>query len=143
LFNVIVAIHVLAVIASFAVLFAYPVLVRRAAPGERAGLHRRMERLFQRVLNPGLVVVLLAGLYLAHHDKDFAAFYVDWGLVAILVIGAVAGSLLIPGERRLAALAADGGTEYDAVGARQLRFVLGLCALVVLTIVFMALQLGS
>jgi hypothetical protein len=64
----ILAIHILAVVAGFGVVFAYPVFVlvgRRLDPGAMPWFHRMQAAVGQRVINPGLAVVVIAGVYLA------------------------------------------------------------------------------
>ena len=50
-------------------------------------------------------MVLLAGIYLASSRHQWHAFYVQWGVGAVVVIGALEGSFMIPREGRLAELA--------------------------------------
>ena len=117
-------------------------------------LHRLQVAMSRMVITPGLVVILLAGIYLAAHEHQWSAFYVQWGLGAVVVLGGAEHAFVLPRERKLAELAdhavATAGAgevvwseEYNAlfklVGA--IGAVLDL--IVVLTIFFMALQLGG
>ncbi len=68
LYDVVLTIHVLAVVVAFGVVFAYPLLdaqIRRANPAALGDLHRLHLALATRLITPAMVVVLLAGLYLA------------------------------------------------------------------------------
>ena len=64
-----------------------------------------MQRIGRVVINPGLLVVLLAGIYLASDQHQWSVFYVQWGIAAVIVIGAIEGSWMIPREGRLAKIA--------------------------------------
>ncbi len=104
----ILAIHILAVVIGFGVTFTYPLVfaaARRADPRVMPYLWGTMRRIDRYVVNPGLLVVLLAGIYLAAHEHRFSAFFVQWGFGAVIVIGAIVGSFMIPREGKLAALA--------------------------------------
>ena len=104
----ILAVHILAVVIGFGATFAYPVIfaaTRRADPRVMPYLWGTIRRIDRYVVNPGLLVVLLAGIYLAADEHKFGAFFVQWGFAAVIVIGAVVGSYMIPREGKLAALA--------------------------------------
>ena len=156
-FQVVLAIHILAVVIGFGVTFAYPLLfaaARRADPVVLPWLFRTMRRLERLLVNPGLLVVVLAGVYLASHLHQWKLFYVQWGIGAAIVIGAVEGAFMIPREGRLANIAdrdlaaAEGGRvtwseDYSAT-LRQLSvggLILNL--IVVATVFMMAAHIGS
>jgi hypothetical protein len=161
--QVVLAIHILAVVIGFGAVFAYPVLFAAAAhsdPTVTPWLLRGRQRLGRYLVNPGLVVVVIAGIYLASKLDQWHSFYVQWGLGAAIVIGAIEGAVVIPrsgrlavvAERDLAATAVPAGgrrtsatwsPEYLA-GARMLwGGGLLIEVLVGLTVIFMAIQLGS
>jgi hypothetical protein len=152
----ILGLHILAVVVAFGVTFTYPVFAavgnreRRAMPA----LHRAQVMISRMVINPGLLVILLAGIYLASHEHQWSHFYVQWGMAAVIVLGAAEGALILPRERRLAELAerdvsaAGAGEvtwsdEYNAVFRQVGIYGALLDLIVVLTIFFMALHLGS
>ena len=119
--QVILAIHILAVVVGFGPVFAYPLLVvaaRRADPAVLPWLFGTMQRIGRMLVNPGLLVVVLAGVYLASHLHQWSRFYVQWGVGAALAIGAIEGSFMIPREGRLARIAArDVAAGADGAGA--------------------------
>jgi hypothetical protein len=103
--TIVLAIHILAVVLAFAVVFGFPVisltaerLDRRAMPP----LHRVRVILGRSLVNPGLLVVVIAGVYLASHLHQWSQFYVQFGIGAAVVIGGLEGALVIPGEKKLA-----------------------------------------
>jgi uncharacterized membrane protein len=117
--DVVLAIHILAVVIGFGAVFAYPVLfaaARRADPAVLPWLFKTMQRIGRTLINPGLLVVVLAGIYLASHLHQWSVFYVQWGVGAAIVIGAIEGSFMIPREGRLARIAAR---DVAAAGAQS------------------------
>lgn len=153
--QVILTVHILAVVISFGLVFAWPLLAMlqkrldaRAVPA----LHRVQWTLHMRVSAPGLVVVVAAGIYLASYLHVWSQFFVGWGLAAAIAIGAVGGAYLSPREKKLAEMAdvelAAGGGGPDVAWSpaylavrRQAEFArIVQAAIVVLTILFMTLQ---
>jgi hypothetical protein len=154
LYDVILAIHIMAVVVAFGVAFAYPIMFVVAARHDARGiplLHRIEYTTGRWLTNPGLLVVLLAGIYLASKGHHWSEFFVQWGLGAVVVIGGAVGAVMIPGAKRaevLAArdlLAAGEGTvepseEYRAVVQRLTAVGSLLSLLVLVTILFMAIK---
>jgi predicted integral membrane protein DUF2269 len=156
-FQVVLAIHILAVVIGFGVTFAYPIMfaaARRADPAVLPWLYRTMQRFGRFLVNPGLLVVVLAGVYLASHLHQWKQFYVQWGIGAAIVIGAVEGVFMIPREGRLAkiadrdlAAAGSGGVTWSDDYSSTLRQLsvggLILNLIVIATVFMMAAHLGS
>jgi hypothetical protein len=152
--QVVLAIHVVAVVAAFGVVFAYPLFVLvggRMDPRALPWFFRMQQVVGRRLINPGLLVVLLAGIYLASKLHQWKHFYVQWGIAAVIVIGALEGSVMIPSEGRLAALAerdvqaagdgeVDWSPEYRALFRRTGAVAAFLVLIIVLTIYFMSVQ---
>ncbi len=151
------ALHILAVVVAFGVTFAYPIFALvggRMDPRAMPWFHRMQVAVGRRLVNPGLAIVLIAGIYLASHLDEWKAFYVQWGLAAVVVLGALEGAVMIRGETRLAELAdrdvAAAGTgavkwsaEYEAQFRRLGLFGALMQLIVVLTIFFMAAHVGA
>jgi Predicted integral membrane protein (DUF2269) len=149
--QVVLAIHIAAVVIAFGVVFAYPVFVfvgsridRRAIPW----FHRMQQQIGRRIINPGLVVVLVAGIYLASKLHFWHYFFVQWGIAVAIVIGGIEGGFMIRVEGRLAELAerdlAAGGDEwsdeYQVLARRAGAAGLLLYALILVTIYLMTVQ---
>jgi len=157
LYEVILAVHIAAVVIAFGVTFAYPVMYAmgiRMEPRSMPALHRIQDQIGKRIISPGMVVVLAAGIYLASKLEVWSDFYVQWGFGAIILLGALGGAFFAPRERRLAELAerdivasAEGevsfSEEYRALRRRVLTVGLSANVLVLLTIYFMTAQTGS
>jgi hypothetical protein len=150
----------MAVVVAFGVVFAYPIMFAVAARHDPRGLPllHRVEYTTERLLiNPGLALVLLAGIYLASKGHYWSDFFVQWGLAAVVVIGGLVGSVMIPTAKRaeqlaardLAAVGAGQGAggpmsdEYRALVRRLTRVGSLLSVLVLVTIVLMALHAGA
>jgi hypothetical protein len=100
--QVILALHIAAVMIAFGVTFAYPLFVvagARIDPRAMPWFHRVQVVIGRRLISPGLAVVLLAGIYLASKLHQWHAFYVQWGLAVVVVLGAIEGAIMIPRER--------------------------------------------
>lgn len=150
-YDVVLAIHIMGVVVAFGVVFAYPIMFALAArhdPRSLPLMHRIETMVDRALLNGGLVVVAGAGIFLAIDGKHWGEFFVQWGLGAAIIIGALVGSVMIPASRNAQQLserdlAASGETmsdEYRAV-TRRLAFVgSALSALVLVTILFMAIK---
>ncbi|MGN6373506.1 MAG: DUF2269 family protein [Solirubrobacteraceae bacterium] len=151
-YDVVLAIHIMAVVVTFGAVFAYPLMFSIAAKMDPRSLPviHRIETTVERVLvNGGLVVVVGAGVFLATDGKHWSEFFVQWGLGAALVIGGIVGAVMIPAskraqqlaERDLAGATAGEGEpawskEYMAV-SRRLKLVGSLLSLLVLATIFM------
>lgn len=150
-YDVVLAIHIMGVVVAFGVVFAYPLMFAIAARRDPRGLpllHRIETTIDKMLVNGGLVVVVGAGIYLASDGKHWSELFVQWGLGAAIVIGALVGSVMIPAskraqqlaERDLAAAGETMSEEYRAV-TRRLASVGGLLSLLVLvTILLMAIK---
>ncbi len=148
--QVVLAVHIIVVVASFGVLVAYPLIAVAAERLDRSSaplLHRVRMVVGRSLVNPGLVVVLAAGIYLAADLHQWHEFYVQWGIAAIVVLGGLEGGVVIRQSKKLAELAerdvaASSATEinwsaeYVAARARADQ-VNALMALIVLVTIFL------
>jgi hypothetical protein len=115
LYEVVLAIHVMAVVVAFGVTFAYPIMFAVAGrhdPRSLPLMHRAEYTIERYLVNPGLLLVVLAGIFLASDGHYWNEFFVQWGLAAAIVIGALIGSVMIPTAKRAEAVA-----QRDIAGA--------------------------
>jgi len=153
-YEVVLALHILAVVIAFGATFAYPVLlgtITKADSRALPALYRALHAISQRVIMPGLALIVIFGIYLASDHKLWSEFFVQWGLGVAVVIGAVEGAylgrreqLLIEVADRDVAAAGDGpvtfSAEHDAL-VRRIGTVGALMdLLVVVTILFMVIK---
>jgi len=154
-YDVVMAVHVMAVVIAFGWTFSLPLVYAVAAKRDPRGLPllHRVEFMVSRwILNPALVVILAAGIFLASDGHHWSEFFVQWGLAAIVVIGGLVGSVLMPAAKRaeeavardLEAWNGEGafapGREYREI-TRRLNLVGSIASgLVLLTILFMTIK---
>jgi hypothetical protein len=118
--NFVLAIHILGVVIGFGATFAYPLIfaaARRADPSVMPWLWSLLQRIDRYLINPGLAVVVLAGIYLASSEHHWSSFFVQWGIGAVVVIGAAVGAFTTPRYGRLAELAERDLAAAPAGGA--------------------------
>ena len=142
LYDVVLWVHITAVVAAFGALFAYPVFLAvnaRSPVAERAPLHRAQIAFSKRVTGPTIGVILLAGIYLATDAEVWDEPWVGISLVLLFVIAGLGATVLRRGEERVLAAAEAGDEPSYATalgGLRTWTFV--VLGLVVLTIFVMA-----
>jgi len=102
-YEIVLAVHVMAVVIAFGWTFTLPVVfavASRRDPRSLPVLHRIEYTVSRVILNPTLLVVLGAGIYMASDGHHWSEFFVQWGIGAVVVIGALVGSVLIPAAKR-------------------------------------------
>lgn len=147
-YDAVVALHVMAVVIAFGVVFTYPVVfpwLRRSHPSAMAVAHEVQGRIGQRVITPAATLALLAGIYLASKEHLWGEVWVIVPFVILVVLLGIGGAVFAPTERRLAALASAGvdSPEYDATFRRLLTAQVAAAALVLVAIFFMVTKLGA
>jgi hypothetical protein len=156
--EVVLALHIIAVVFAFGATLAYPVLLGTVAKADTRALpalYRALHAISQRVIMPGVAAIVVFGIYLASHLHEWHTFFVQWGLGVVIVIGAVEGVYLGPREKHLievadrdvAAAGGDGAVTFSAEHDSLVRRIGGVGAvmdlLVLVTIYFMATHTGS
>jgi uncharacterized membrane protein len=139
--SVVIALHVMAVVIAFGVLFAYPVLLpalQRAQPGAMPAVHEGLVRLHRTVVTPAMVVVLLAGIYLASKEDAWSESWVSIPLVIILVLFGILHGFLVPQHKKLATT--ESGPAYEALFSRLVAAALAAGVLVLVAIFFMVVK---
>jgi hypothetical protein len=141
-YDVVLWVHITAVIAAFGTLFAYPVFlaVNAKAPiAHRANFHRLQIAFSKRVTGPVIGVVLLAGVYLASDHHLWSHTWVVVPFVLLLVIAGLGATVLRQGEKRLIASSeAEDEPGYAAALATVRMWTLVTVALIVIAVFFMA-----
>ena len=147
LYDVVLTVHILAVVVAFGVVFAYAIIdghIRRAAkPGDIAALHRLHVVLARKLITPAMTVVLLAGVYLALDRWSLGDPWISATFAILIVLFGLTGAVLTPADARLAELAerddeAGGGPsgEYEREAQRANAFG-GLALLLVVVAIFL------
>ena len=133
-YDVVLSIHVMAVVAAFGVWFAYPLLVVRGD----AAAHRAQARVARMVVTPAGTLALLAGVYLASDRSYWSEVWVSVPLVILIVLMGLTSGYFAPRQERLAELAdAGAGPEYAALAVQVARVAFAAAGLVVVAIFFM------
>lgn len=141
-YDVVLWLHITAVVVAFGVLFAYPVFLALNARGpiaERAFLHRFQIAFSKRVTGPAIGVILLAGAYMATDADVWSEAWVTVPLVLLFVVAGLGSTVLRRGEERLLAQAEEGderGYQMTLTGLQRWTYL--VLALVVVAIFFMA-----
>lgn len=153
-FQVVIAIHVMVVVAAFGAVVAYPIIAVAAERLDRRTvpvLHRVRLVLGRSLVNPGLLLVVIAGVYLTIKGHDWHQFFVQWGIGAVVVIGGLEGAFVLRQSKKLAELsqadvdAAGAGEvkwsdEYVAARGRADQVNTVMALLVIVTVFFMVVQ---
>jgi hypothetical protein len=152
-YELVLAVHVMAVVVAFGVTFAYPFMFAVGArhdPRSLPLLHRVEYTTERFLISPALLVVLAAGIFLASDGHQWGQFFVAWGIGTVIVIGALVGRVMIPTAQRAEEVArrdlgagesaAPLSDEYGRL-TRRLQTVGSLLSLLVLvTILFMVVK---
>jgi uncharacterized membrane protein len=158
-YEVVLAIHIMAVVVTFGVTFAYPIVFAvgaRQDPRSLPLLHRIEYTITRWMTNPGLLFVLLAGIYLASDGHHWSEFFVQWGVAVVVLIGGLLGSVMMPTSKRAEQLArrdlapgergdspsaqVEMSAEYRALTRRLATVGTLLSGLVLVTILFMVVK---
>jgi hypothetical protein len=141
--------HILAVVVAIGPTFAYGILFSvlpsypRSAPALIAGM-RRIDRYF---VNPGMIVILVAGILLIATSSSVwgGQFFIVWGFIAIIALFGVQHGFFGPQMAQLQEIAdrdaAAGDTmspEFDALSQKIAQVGAATGILIVVTIFIMA-----
>jgi hypothetical protein len=146
-YSVVLWVHIVAVLVAFGGVFTYPVwfgLIQRWQPAERAHFHRAQATLGKFVISPFLLLIILAGAYLASDRDYWSEVWVTVPLVIAIVLGGLGGAYFGPREDKLAGLAeAGGGVEYDRLFVQVRNVSYAAMLLVLVAAFFMVTKLGA
>src|SRR5947209_8015235 len=139
--------HVLAVGIAVGRAFTYPIwfrFVRSASLTDRVMFHRAQAFLGQWVISPGLLVIVLAGVYMATDRHYWSKVWVTVPLLIAIGLGALGGVFFGPKEKQLAELAQAGdAAEYDRVFGLVRNVTLGAILAVAVAAYMMVTKVGS
>jgi len=143
-YSAVVAVHIIAAFAAYGLPVTYPLLLpwlRRHHPEALPGVHAIQYRLNLYLTGPFTVVLLAAGIYLATAHDWWGRPFTAAGVVAVALIAVVGGAVIVPASRDLGAL--DPASDpYARLFRRYLIAEIFLAAVVLLTIVAMAVKPG-
>ena len=141
-YDIVLSVHILAVVIAFGIVFSYPVLdatFKRSNPDAIASLHRLHLALASKVITPAMVVVLLAGLYLALDRWSLGDPWISATFAILFVLFGLMGGVLTPTDKRLAELAerdlrSGSGPSADYVAQSRKADVVGSVALLLVVV---------
>jgi hypothetical protein len=146
-YDVVLWVHVVAVVVAFGGVFTYPVwfgILRSWEPAQRGLFHRAQATLGKWVISPFLLLVILAGAYLASDRDYWSEVWVTVPLVIAIVLGGLGGAYFSRREDKLAELAdAGGGPEYDRLFGEVRNVSYVAMFLVLVAAFFMVTKLGA
>ena len=154
LYDVVLFVHVTAVVVAFGATFAYPffqTVVERVSPRSVPAMLQAMRTSSRYLVTPGLLVVLASGVYLTVDGWDFGQLFVVVGLAVVGVLIALGATFFDRHEARLLELsrrdvAAAGAHEvvlsadYWAVSKRFARVGIAASLLIVVALFFMVVK---
>jgi hypothetical protein len=153
-YDVVVFVHVTAVILAFGATFAYPffqVVTERVSPRSVPAMWRATHTASHFLVIPGSLVVLAAGLYLTIDRWDFGYLFITVGLTIIVVLILLGVAFFDRHEARAielserdVAAAGDGevvlSEEYWEVSKRVARVGMLASVLILATVFFMTVK---
>jgi uncharacterized membrane protein len=112
--------HIFAAIIAFGPTYAYPFMGAIAAktdPRSIPTIHRIIAAIDRYLLNPGLIVLIIAGFYTVHEEHvKLSESWVSIGIVAVIAIGAMQGMFFTKWNREALALAENDLKSGDTLG---------------------------
>ena len=121
-YDVVLWLHLAAVVVGFGSTFAYGVILAvaqrtdpRSLPGALAGVTANDRT----VVTIGGTIVLVTGVYLAADAWNFSEFFIAWGIVAVLFLLGITHGYFVPNERK-AKEAAERDIERAGTGQVEL-----------------------
>ena len=98
-YDVVLFVHVTAVILAFGVTFAYPIIgtfVMRNDPRALPVLHRAQALVGKTLISGGLLIALIAGIYLASDRDLWSEIWVTIPFIIIIILGGLGGMFFGP-----------------------------------------------
>jgi uncharacterized membrane protein len=123
-YDVVVFLHILAVVLAFGPTFAYGLFFATAGrtnPAALPTIGRAVVTWSQIATRLGIVAILITGIYLVDDRWDFGDFFVAWGIIAAVILFAMSQWHFIPTTQRLVEAAEAGRQDEVAAiaGAQQ------------------------
>lgn len=121
-YDVVMSVHVLAVVIAFGITFAYPVLfpvVSKANPRALPALHLGQAAIGKRLIAPFGTLALISGIYMASDRDLFGNLWIEGPLLILIVLLGLGGAFFGPQERKAAEIAQRDITRSGAEGDIQ------------------------
>lgn len=102
-YDVVVWLHVSAVVVAFGATFAFGIYLALAGRKYKRAMPAMIEATTQinrSMVTIGGVLILITGIYLAADRWDFSEFFIGWGIIAIIVLLGLVHGFFIPHDQR-------------------------------------------
>ena len=121
-YDVVLWLHIAAVVVGFGSTFAYAVILAvaqksdpRSLPGVLAGIAANDRT----VVTIGAIIVLVTGLYLTIDAWEFSEFFIAWGVIAVLLLLGLSHGYFLPNGKKASAAARR---DIDRAGTGEVEF---------------------
>ena len=121
-YDVVLWLHIAAVVVGFGSTFAYAVILAvaqqsdpRSLPGVLAGIRANDRTL----VTTAAIIVLATGVYLAADAWDFDEFFIAWGVIAVLLLLGLTHGYFLPNETKASAAAQR---DIERAGSGDVEF---------------------
>lgn len=119
-YDVVLFLHVAAIVVAFGVTFTYPVVLpwlQRNHPRAMATAHQTQSRIGSRIIGPFGTLALLTGIYMAADRDLFSETWVTVPMTILIIILIAGGTFFLPRERELVQIARRDLDAGDALSA--------------------------
>lgn len=146
-YDVVLAVHVIAIVIAFGGTFMYPVLgpfLGKNHPGALPAFHEAQDRIGKVLITPFAVLALISGIYLAADRDLFGEVWVQVPMGILIVLLGMGGAVFSPLERKAAVAASNPeGAEYQALVKRSAQMGTLAGVLILVAIFFMVAKPGA
>lgn len=149
-YQVVVAVHVMAIIVAFGVTFAYPILfpfIGKNHPAALRPIHEAQHKIGQFLITPFATLALLTGIYLAADRDLFDKIWVQVPMAILIILLGLGGAFFSPSAKKAAELAPREGQppspEYLALNMRVAKVGMLADVLVLVAIFLMVAKPGG
>ena len=121
-YDVVLWLHVSAVVVGFGSTFAYAVIMSVSAktnPRSVPAVIAAVAANDRTLVSIGSIIVLLTGLYLAADRWEFSEVFIGWGIVAVLILIGMTHAVFLPSDRKASQLAER---DIAAAGDKEVEF---------------------
>ena len=121
-YDVVLWLHITGVVVGLGVTFAYGIFIsvaNRVAPRSMPGVLAGVTATSRALVTPGVLLILITGIYLTADRWDFGDFFVAWGIVAIVILFALGLGFFRPSEEKARVAAEE---DVKRAGSGEVRF---------------------
>ncbi len=107
-YDVVKWLHITAVVVGLGATFAYGIFIAAAAksePRSMPGVIAGIQATDRMLIGPGVGLIILTGVYMTIDRWEFSDFFVGWGILAVIILGAMGGLVFTPNEAKASAAA--------------------------------------